>query len=380
MAIVLFDTLKEYMGEDSNEIGEEAYRQMAKHFAAVLFGSIGIGVGVGMCCTLYFWGLRGQQTAVTEVAVFFCWALIPYYIAEALNCSGIIALICVGFVMDYFVVGGFQSDDSAWNDYIAMRSEDEHGVTMQLNQSHWSLMTTSLGKAFSGRGHILSRSRHHVGFVAQVIASLMDTAIFAYLGLFLFSDNVWNLRLNLTAILSCVMSRGIMVAALSFLINVAVFFDVENHIKRLWRSVAPVNLAADDDSYGNDTHRIYLDRKTQLILLLAGVRGAVSFALVENVPVWNPVTKVGSQYKAELKAMTSSSIVFTLFIFGALTYFTVKGGVDPSIEVGNGPNLTQRLMSEPLDSDDENQSEINSSSLEIEYPPGSRRTPHGVHQ
>lgn len=373
VAIVLFDTLKSYLGEDGTELDEEAYQQMAKHFATVLFGSIGIGVGVGICCTLYFWGLRGQQTAVTEVAVFFCWALIPYYIAEAVNCSGIIALICVGFVMDYFVVGGFQSEESSWMDYMAMRNEDEHGVAVHPHQDNMSLFMASMNKAFSGRGHILSRSRHHVGFVAQVIASLMDTAIFAYLGLFLFSDNVWNLRLNLTAILSCVMSRAVMVAALSFLINAAVFFDVENTILRFFRSCRQPNLA-DDDSFGTEARRIYLDRKTQLILLLAGVRGAVSFALVENVPVWNPVTKVGSQYKAELKAMTSSSIVFTLFIFGALTYFTVKGGVEPPVDgQGQGNPLSQRLMSEPLDSDDENQSEINSSALEIEYP----RRPQG---
>jgi hypothetical protein len=36
--------------------------------------------------------------------------------------------------------------------------------------------------------------------------------IFAYLGLFLFNDNVWNWHLNLTSILSCVSSRAVMVA------------------------------------------------------------------------------------------------------------------------------------------------------------------------
>jgi NhaP-type Na+/H+ or K+/H+ antiporter len=69
-------------------------------------------------------------------------------------------------------------------------------------------------------------------------------------------------------------------------------------------------LDEDDESIGSHT-RVYLDKKTQLILLLAGVRGAVSFALVENVPVWDTVTKTGSKYKAELKAMTSSSSKFT---------------------------------------------------------------------
>lgn len=366
VAIVLFDTLKSYLGGDAVELNEAAYHEMTRHFATVLFGSMGIGLAVGICCTLYFYGLRGQQTAVTEVAVFFCWALIPYYIAEALGCSGIIAIMVMGFFMDYFVVGGFQSEEASWMDYMAMRNEDEHGVVVQPSMDRWSEFQSALSKAFSGRGHILSRSRHHVGFVAHVIATLMETAIFAYLGLFLFSGNVWNLRLTLAAILSCVTSRAIMVVGLSFLINAAVFLDVESRIFSCFRSFQQINLAEDDETIGSHT-RVYLDRKTQLILLLSGVRGAVSFALVENIPVWDAVTKVGSKYKAELKAMTSSSIVFTLFVFGALTYVTVKqGGTTIEGHIA-GSTLTHRLMSEPLDSDDENHSEPNSMSLEIEH-------------
>jgi hypothetical protein len=48
----------------------------------------------------------------------------------------------------------------------------------------------ALHKAFSGRVHLMSRSRCHIGFVAEVITAVMETAIFAYLGLFLFSDSI----------------------------------------------------------------------------------------------------------------------------------------------------------------------------------------------
>jgi hypothetical protein len=76
--------------------------------------------------------------------------------------------------------------------------------------------------------------------------------------------------------------------------------------------------------------------------------------------------------------MTSSAIVFTLFVFGALTYITVKRGSDPQRHIA-GSNLTHRLLSEPLDSedgeDDESRSEMNSSlAFEIEEPGG---RPHG---
>jgi NhaP-type Na+/H+ or K+/H+ antiporter len=372
VAIVLFETLKEHLGED-DALGPEAYKEMAKHFCMVLFGSMGIGIAVGTCCTFYFWLLKGKQTAVTEVAIFFCWALIPYYIADGLKCSGIISIMVMGFIMDYFVIGGFQSEEASWNDYVVMR-QDADGVERGQPVDRWTEMQRNFSQAFSGRGHLLSRSRNHVGFVAKVIATVMDTAIFAYLGLFLFNGNTWNFRLNLTAVFGCVSSRFVMVVALSILINLAVFLDLESRISRCMKAINPfsrINLAEDDDSVGSHT-RIYLDRKTQLILLLAGVRGAVSFALVESVPVYDTVSQSGSKYKAELKTMTSSCIVFTLFVFGALTYMAVMHGTDPSSgDRVAGSNLTHRLLSEPLDSDDEaqTQSELASTpeSMEIEH-------------
>lgn len=379
VAIVLFEVLKDHLGEE-NAFGPEAYTEMVKHFCIVLFGSMGIGIGVGMCSTFYFWLLKGKQTAVTEVAIFFCWALIPYYIADGLKCSGIISIMVMGFVMDYFVIGGFQSEEVAWNDYMAMRTTENGVVATNQPVDRWSRLEQSYSQAFSGRGHLLARSRNHVGFVAHVIASVMETAIFAYLGLFLFNGNSWNLRLNLTAVCSCVSSRFVMVVALSLFINIAVFFDFENRIGRCMKTLNPfyrINLAEDDDSTGSRT-RTYLDRKTQLILLLAGVRGAVSFALVENIPVWDSVSQSGSKFKAELKAMTSSCIVFTLFVFGALTYMAVTGTPDQTSD-GRvaGSNLTHRLLSEPLDSDDEaqTQSELGSTpeSLEIERGVGNGR-------
>lgn len=343
VAIVLFEVLKDHLGEDDS-LSDDAYREMAKHFATVLFGSIGIGVGVGMCCTLYFWTFKEKQTAVTEVGIFFCWSLIPYYIADGLHCSGIISIMVMGFFLDYFVIGG-KENQTGWRQVL--QREHDNAPT-----SHFQSHTTTgqigmiLSDAFSGKGHILETSRTHVGFVAHVVSTIMETAIFAYLGLFLFVDNKWNLRLNMTAIVSCVSSRFIMVAILSFLVNLAVYFDFEIKITRCIKSINPfhqVNLM-DDDSVGSND-RVYLDRKTQLIMLLAGVRGAVSFALVENIPVWDNVSKTGSQFKSELKTMTSSSIVFTLFVFGALTYMAVKSGSESDADRARAM-LTNRLLME----------------------------------
>ncbi|CAJ1943066.1 unnamed protein product [Cylindrotheca closterium] len=363
VAIVLFETLVDHLGEDE-ELGKEAYQEMAKHFFVVLFGSIAIGLAIGACCTVYFYVLRGRQTAVTEVGVFFCWALIPYYVADGLSCSGIIAIMVMGFLMDYYVIGGSHPQQNPTvNDYMPMQNfgNGEERAMPFGGGDRWTDLQIFFSQAFNGDGHILSRSRTHVGFVAHVVASIMDTAIFAYLGLFLFSDNKWDFRLNLTAILGVVSSRGVMVGILSLLINIFVFFDVENKLKRFYRSFRRVNLA-DDDDFTEGHNKPYLDKKTQLILLLAGVRGAVSFSLVESIPVWDQVTKTGSKYKAELKAMTSSSIVFTLFVFGALTYVAVKRGDEGERIQGRG--LGHRLI--PND-DDEDELDAVNASLEMDH-------------
>jgi len=70
-----------------------------------------VGCICGAFCTLYFWALQGKQTAVTEVALFFAWALIPYYIADGLGVSGIISIMVMGFMLDYYVIGGNESDE-----------------------------------------------------------------------------------------------------------------------------------------------------------------------------------------------------------------------------------------------------------------------------
>jgi hypothetical protein len=84
VAIVLFDTLKSHLGDDA-VLDQTAFLQIFKSFVGSLCGSLGIGLGCGISCTIYFFALRGRQTAVTEVAIFFCWALIPYYIADGLQ-------------------------------------------------------------------------------------------------------------------------------------------------------------------------------------------------------------------------------------------------------------------------------------------------------
>ena len=175
------------------------------------------------------------------------------------------------------------------------------------------------------------RAKVHVGFVADVLANLMETAIFAYLGLFLFSNKKWDdIPLIIIGILSCVLSRIVMIGITSLFVNGGIILkDLTcHHCGRMFKALRsrmnneddPVEVQTDY----NNNDGFFIDRNMQLVLLYSGVRGAVSLALAENIPLYDAVTKSGSQFKPALKAMTSSSIIFTVFFFGASTYFTLK--------------------------------------------------------
>mmetsp|Transcript_28220 Transcript_28220/g.41689 ORF Transcript_28220/g.41689 Transcript_28220/m.41689 type:complete len:732 (-) Transcript_28220:551-2746(-) len=380
VAIVLFDTMVTHLGDYKEEelpnydahtniyanvtldmysnVDKEMAHEIIIAFLKCTSASIGIGLGCGALCTIYFWALRHKHTAVVETAIFFCFALMPFYIADGMEFSGIIAIMTMGFITDFFVIGGSQSDEVQWMAHVEHQNEQYHRHHGD-DEKRWF----HCYKAFSGIGHLSSRSKHHVGFVAEVISQLMEMAIFAYLGLFLFNDSsILNFRLNSIGVLGCIVSRGVIIVLFSLVINFFVWLDLERRIFGCCRSIRqqPISFEDDDDddSIGS-TLRIYLDRRTQTFLLLAGVRGAVSFALVENIPVYDTVRKTGSHYKAELKAMTSTSILFTVFVFGALTYFLVKKEQEHSDENGNRRALTQRLLSSGLDSqmDDESSDE-----------------------
>lgn len=83
VAIVLFETLQSHLGDEDALDNPETYREIAKDFVSVLLGSMAVAFATGVASILFFWLLRGHQGAVTEVATFFGWALIPYYLAES---------------------------------------------------------------------------------------------------------------------------------------------------------------------------------------------------------------------------------------------------------------------------------------------------------
>jgi NhaP-type Na+/H+ or K+/H+ antiporter len=143
------------------------------------------------------------------------------------------------------------------------------------------------------------------------LAQLAENAIFAYFGLFLLSRNYeWDFPLVTTAVVICIVSRALMVMIICW----AVWY-----INIFRRGVE--GCGYENDTNVSRTAKQLQNNSTRLVLIFAGLRGAVSLALVENIPLFNNVTKEGCEFKPVLKAMTSASIIFTMFVFGGGAYY-----------------------------------------------------------
>lgn len=202
----------------------------------------------------------------------------------------------------------------------------------------------------SPTGQLSEESRAHIGFVAEIISTTMETAIFAYLGLFLFSHRYhWNVWHTLIAIFACGASRAVMIPTMSFFANwiTKMQHATQSCIPNPSRNGtancrrSPTNGAGAAPGHPG----VVVDKKMQMILWFAGLRGAMSFALVEHIPLYDSSSGEGTPLKPELKAMTSASILFTVFVLGGYTYYVMEHlGMSPS----NSRKAVQSQIELPL--------------------------------
>jgi len=326
IAITVFQTLAGRFDGKTND-GTTSLDEILDALATFLismFASISVGLACGCGAWVYFSMLGNQLPPVMEVGSFFLWALIPYYICDGVGWSGIVAIVAVGFFMDIYIAGpkNNQHDEPGSTTsrsttphpegrYRDMGLEDDMDDDGSYKHSIGSIPTArSINPLPStNRIHLSSVADRHVRFVAHLTSQLAENAIFAYLGLFLFSNNYdWNPTLISIAIFSCVMSRLFMVVVVSFLL-----FQI-------------YKLRGRTNKFGLNSSRTasaIQDKRTQAVIVLAGLRGAVSLALVENVPIYNNVTGEGCEFKQVMKGMTSACILFTTFVFGGGAYYVL---------------------------------------------------------
>jgi len=336
IAITVFKTLVDRFDGKTNDGStsvDEVLGAIAD-FLLAMFGSIAMGVFCGCCAWVFFYFLEKNLHPVMEVGSFFLWALVPYYICEALNWSGIVAIVAMAFVMDIYIAapkkrqrsltGASSQSEATGNDYFDMGDADDGVRSVKSFATGQSIQPI----ARTERIRLSSTADRHVRFVAHLTAQLAENAIFAYLGLFLLSSNyVWDARLCTIAVASAVFCRAFMVLVVTSIIW---------HTYRVRGRASRVDPASCESIQSQKklpmsrTAAALRDRRTQFVLVLAGLRGAVSLALVENVPIYNSVTGEGCEFKKLMKAMTSACIIFTTFVFGGGAYYILPHlGISP---------------------------------------------------
>lgn len=362
IAITVFQTLVDRFDGKTNDgtTSVDEVLDAIATFLIAMFGSISVGLACGCAAWVYFSLLGSHLPPVMEVGSFFLWAVMPYYICDGVGWSGIVGIVAVGFFMDVYIAGpknqydgvtdglsglaspraaaSFRSreqqlmrerqreHDQANPEYYRNMHEEEYAHNDKHKNSYErrdydddddtrDTSIESLPTAHSisplpstERIHLSSTADKHVRFVAHLTSQLAENAIFAYLGLFLFSNNYdWNPTLISIAIVSCVLSRTFMVVVVSYLIF---------HVYRC-RGVRS------SGTNSSRTAAAIQEPRTQAVLVLAGLRGAVSLALVENVPIYNNVTGEDCEFKQTMKGMTSACILFTTFVFGGGAYYVL---------------------------------------------------------
>lgn len=388
VAITMTQNLSTKFGQGSMTI-DEVLGTIAD-FLIAAFGSIFVGFCCAIICMLFFWIFGKMLNPGMEVGSFFLWALIPYWICDGLEWSGIVSIVTMGFFMDVYVAAPQEGPDvppitvvpekGPLRSLAALSNVTEPGdssVSASLNNSTGDYYTKMDDKdkpeadnktvvtyfsdgrkitpASIYRLNILRLLIHrdrirlseeadkHVRFVAHLLAQLCENAIFAYLGVFLFSGNYeWDVPLVTVSVVICIISRFLMVSIICQCIW---------YINVLRRGVT--GCGYENDQNVSRTAVQLQSKNTQLVLMWAGLRGAVSLALVENIPLFNNVTKEGCEFKPVLKAMTSATIIFTTFVFGGSAYYVFpKLGIRPDTAATDSRgSFSQNTLDEPGESE-----------------------------
>jgi len=368
IAITLFQTLVHRFDGKTND-GSTSVDEVLGALVAFFFsvtGSIAVGIVCGFLALKYYVWLGNYLPPVMEVGSFVMWALVPYYISDGIGWSGIVSIVAVGFFMDIYIAGPKQrTQDNGIQQVTSsgtvrrrppplittnlsvdrpplistMRSTSSLQQPSQDTQESAAIPSSMSMEEFEAGGsmmplpsteriHLSATANRHVRFVAHLTSQLSENAIFAYLGLFLLSQNyIWEPTMVVISILACVLSRTLMIVVVSAVILRiyqcrGLYFRNESRTNRNSRTAAAIQ-----------------DPRTQAVLVLAGLRGAVSLALVENVPLYNNVTGEGCEFKPLMKGMVSASILFTTLVFGSGAYFVLPWlGIGPE-DTGPKENL-----------------------------------------
>ncbi|KAK3111374.1 monovalent cation:H+ antiporter, CPA1 (nhx1) [Teratosphaeriaceae sp. CCFEE 6253] len=259
IAIVLFETAQKYRaGAEGGKLTGLAILESIGVFLLVFFGSLVIGLVVGLGTSLLLKMTHVRREPKTESCLIILIAYASYFFANAIHMSGIVSLLFCGICLKHYAYH---------------------------NMSRRTQLTTK--------------------FTFALIAQLSENFIFIYLGLSLFTEPGLEYKplFILVTVLGICLARWCAVFPLSALINSIIRYRARRRAR-----LSP--LPPSHPSHPSNLPSEEIPWNWKVLIFWAGLRGAVGVALAAGLAGPNAFA---------LRATVLVVVVLTVIIFGGTT-------------------------------------------------------------
>lgn len=244
VAIVLFRTFSIFL---TREASVESIFTAFGWFLLISVGSFLLGAVFGLWSALFFKYTHFYRHVVLEGCLVCIFAYMSFLLADGLGLSGIISVLFCGLTMGQYMVG-----------------------------------------------NLSEKTRLYTKEMFEVLSTLTETIIFAYLGFSLFSfAQTWDVALIFVTLFNLLISRFAQVLPLTLLINLSRWWALRR---------------------GTGKHET-IPWTHDVMLWFAGLRGALAFALSLDVP---------SSNGGVILSTTLIICVATIFLLGSFAGFMLK--------------------------------------------------------
>jgi sodium/hydrogen exchanger 8 len=282
VCLVLFNTLSKYVDRPDSGILYASIIFLVD-FVVSFVGSMALGLFCGLGSALVLKAVDLRHTKLTELSLYVIVMYFPFFLAEVLHLSGIVAILFTGMAAKHYASCNLSEETDADAD------------------------------AFF-----------------RLIANLAEIVIFLEMGLSVFGLSVteeYYALFILWSILACLVARACNVYPITFLHNKMVDFEIQSYEKEAEKN--------EDIYFGfnpnamivSDLMQAKIEPKKAHMMWFSGLRGAVAYACAKKFPDYY-------NNRTPFVYVTMIMVMTTIFLLGStteavLSCLNIDIGVDP---------------------------------------------------
>ena len=255
VAISLFKVFSKYYKPSGPSLSESEIPSALLSFVSVSILSILVGVALGLCASYLYKHTALSDYPNLETSLLFCFCYLCYATSETIGLSGIMSLFFQGMVLSHY---------NAYNLSPSSRAGSEQ--------------------------------------IFSTFATISETLVFLYMGMDIFTGGFskYDLLFSVLALSFCVVGRFLNIFPLSWIANLC-----------RSRGYSMNDTSGRSNSSGSSAvGGRHITIEMQIVLWFAGLRGAIAYALAQNMPGPN----------REVYATATLFIcIFTTVVCGGLT-------------------------------------------------------------